>query len=210
MESRTDHLRALSSLADSRNKALNNSEIRAATSTTQKTTLSAALIENKPSSPTHEDLSKYELGDPNFEGEEADWSTTTTDSSSSGSSEGDEEGGIECDLSSKRFSSLGLGVSVVDHSDSTSSPYSTSPEYKPRPLPPLPVLRNPQPLPKMPGPNVPKPGPAKLSRNAGPEEWLEEAKQCHYLPEFVMKQLCEIVKEHLMEGASPMYLHDLC
>jgi hypothetical protein len=52
----------------------------------------------------------------------------------------------------------------------------------------------------MPAPNVPKPGPAKLSRNAGLEEWLEEAKQCHYLPEAVMKQLCEMVKECLMEG----------
>jgi hypothetical protein len=56
---------------------------------------------------------------------------------------------------------------------------------------------------KMPGPGVPKPGPAVLSRNAGPAEWLEQAMQCHYLPEHVMKQLCEIVKEHLMEGPSP-------
>lgn len=50
------------------------------------------------------------------------------------------------------------------------------------------------------------------------EEWLEElvilktqsfelqlisnirAKLCHYLPEDVMKKLCEKVKEHLMEG----------
>ncbi|KAK3680458.1 putative cell shape control protein phosphatase ppe1 [Podospora appendiculata] len=43
--------------------------------------------------------------------------------------------------------------------------------------------------------NVPKPGPAKLRPGAGLDEWLEEAKQCHYLPEPVMKQLCEIVKE---------------
>jgi serine/threonine-protein phosphatase PP1-1 len=47
---------------------------------------------------------------------------------------------------------------------------------------------------------VPKPGPAKLGPNAGLEEWLEEAKQCHYLPESAMKQLCEIVKACLMEG----------
>lgn len=47
---------------------------------------------------------------------------------------------------------------------------------------------------------VPKPGPAKLGPNAGLEEWLEEAKQCHYLPENAMKQLCEIVKACLMEG----------
>lgn len=47
---------------------------------------------------------------------------------------------------------------------------------------------------------VPKPGPAKLTAGAGLDEWLEEAKQCHYLPEPVMKELCEIVKEVLMEG----------
>lgn len=47
---------------------------------------------------------------------------------------------------------------------------------------------------------VPKPGPAKLGPRAGLPEWLEEAKQCHYLPENEMKQLCEIVKECLMEG----------
>lgn len=52
----------------------------------------------------------------------------------------------------------------------------------------------------MPAPNVPKPGPANLSARAGLPEWLEEAKQCHYLPETVMKQLCEMVKECLMEG----------
>lgn len=49
--------------------------------------------------------------------------------------------------------------------------------------------------------NVPKPGPANLRPGAGIDEWLEEAKQCHYLPEAVMKQLCEMVKEVLMEGA---------
>lgn len=49
--------------------------------------------------------------------------------------------------------------------------------------------------------NIPKPGPAILRPGAGLDEWLEEAKQCHYLPEAVMKQLCEMVKEVLMEGA---------
>lgn len=48
--------------------------------------------------------------------------------------------------------------------------------------------------------DVPRPGPAKLTPGAGLDEWLEEAKQCHYLPESVMKQLCEMVKEVLMEG----------
>ncbi|KAK0634898.1 calcineurin-like phosphoesterase [Bombardia bombarda] len=50
--------------------------------------------------------------------------------------------------------------------------------------------------------NVPKPGPARLRPGAGLDEWLEEAKQCHYLPEPVMKQLCEIVKEVLMEESN--------
>ncbi|KAK9414837.1 putative Calcineurin-like phosphoesterase [Seiridium unicorne] len=54
----------------------------------------------------------------------------------------------------------------------------------------------------MPRSSVPKPGPAKLTPNAGLDEWLEEAKQCHYLPEPVMKQLCEIVKEVLMEESN--------
>ncbi|CAK7224877.1 sporulation-induced protein [Sporothrix curviconia] len=49
---------------------------------------------------------------------------------------------------------------------------------------------------------VPRPGPAKLTPGAGLDEWLEEAKQCHYLPEAVMKQLCEMVKEVLMEESN--------
>ncbi|KAK1772674.1 sporulation-induced protein [Phialemonium atrogriseum] len=49
---------------------------------------------------------------------------------------------------------------------------------------------------------IPKPGPAKLRPGSGLDEWLEEAKQCHYLPEPVMKQLCEIVKEVLMEESN--------
>ena len=79
----------------------------------------------------------------------------------------------------------------------------------PRPLPetPRPLPEIPHPLPPTPllqaanmDSKVPKPGPARLGPNAGLEEWLEEAKQCHYLPENVMKQLCEIVKACLMEG----------
>ena len=48
--------------------------------------------------------------------------------------------------------------------------------------------------------NVPQPGPAKLKKNAGPDEWLEAARNCKYLSEAHMKQLCEIVKEYMMEG----------
>jgi hypothetical protein len=50
---------------------------------------------------------------------------------------------------------------------------------------------------------VPQPGPAKLKRNAGPDEWLEAAKDCKYLSEAHMKQLCEMVKEYMMEGKPP-------
>ncbi|KAK1999762.1 calcineurin-like phosphoesterase [Colletotrichum falcatum] len=49
---------------------------------------------------------------------------------------------------------------------------------------------------------IPRPGPANLSPNAGLDEWLEEAKQCHYLPERAMKELCELVKEVLMEESN--------
>jgi serine/threonine-protein phosphatase PP1-1 len=52
----------------------------------------------------------------------------------------------------------------------------------------------------MPDSKIPQPGPAKLKRNAGPDEWLEAAKDCKYLSEPHMKQLCEIVKEYMMEG----------
>lgn len=47
---------------------------------------------------------------------------------------------------------------------------------------------------------VPQPGPARISPGGGPDEWLEAAKQCKYLPEPDIKRLCEIVKEYLMEG----------
>ncbi|KAI8244873.1 Serine/threonine-protein phosphatase SIT4 [Colletotrichum sp. SAR 10_77] len=50
--------------------------------------------------------------------------------------------------------------------------------------------------------HIPRPGPAQLSPNAGLNEWLEEAKQCHYLPERAMKELCELVKEVLMEESN--------
>lgn len=50
--------------------------------------------------------------------------------------------------------------------------------------------------------SVPKPGPAQLRPGAGLDEWLEEAKRCHYLPEPAMKQLCEMVKEALMEESN--------
>ncbi|KAI9731398.1 MAG: hypothetical protein M1834_005304 [Cirrosporium novae-zelandiae] len=49
---------------------------------------------------------------------------------------------------------------------------------------------------------VPQPGPAKLTSGAGLDEWLEQAKQCKYLPERVMKELCEIVKAYLMEESN--------
>lgn len=57
-------------------------------------------------------------------------------------------------------------------------------------------------------PSVPQPGPARLKPNAGPDEWLEAAKNCKYLSEHHMKQLCELVKEYMMEGMpSPTHIH---
>ncbi|KAF2728490.1 serine/threonine-protein phosphatase 6 [Polyplosphaeria fusca] len=50
--------------------------------------------------------------------------------------------------------------------------------------------------------DVPQPGPARLAKGAGPDEWLEQAKRCKYLPEADMKRLCEIVKECLMEESN--------
>lgn len=49
---------------------------------------------------------------------------------------------------------------------------------------------------------VPQPGPAKLSRNAELDEWLEQAKLNKYLPERIMKQLFETCKELLMEESN--------
>ena len=57
---------------------------------------------------------------------------------------------------------------------------------------------------------TPKPGPAKLGPSSGLDEWLEEAKQCHYLPERVMKELCEMVKEVLMEGKERLSPWAMC
>jgi hypothetical protein len=80
--------------------------------------------------------------------------------------------------------------------------YQETPQETLESLPSLTRRRAPSapPLQRMPSEGVPRPGPAKLGPKAGLDEWLEEAKQCHYLPENVMKQLCESVKECLMEG----------
>lgn len=48
--------------------------------------------------------------------------------------------------------------------------------------------------------NVPQPGPAKLTKNSGIDEWLQCALQNQYLPEAIIKKLCETCKELLMEG----------
>jgi serine/threonine-protein phosphatase PP1-1 len=47
---------------------------------------------------------------------------------------------------------------------------------------------------------VPQPGPARLTSNSGPDEWLQAALKNQHLPEAIMKRLCEICKEILMEG----------
>ena len=58
---------------------------------------------------------------------------------------------------------------------------------------------------------LPQPGPAQLPNNAGPDDWLRQAKLCKYLPEGDMKKLCEMVKECLMEGeCHPGHIHVRC
>lgn len=61
--------------------------------------------------------------------------------------------------------------------------------------------------PAMPTPKVPQPGSAKLSKNSGPDEWLKCALNNQYLPEAIMKKLCEMCKELLMEGTYTLRLH---
>ena len=51
--------------------------------------------------------------------------------------------------------------------------------------------------------NIPQPGPAKLTKNSGIDEWLQCALQNQYLPEAIIKKLCEMCKELLMEGGDP-------
>ena len=53
---------------------------------------------------------------------------------------------------------------------------------------------------------VPQPGPAKLTGSSNPDEWLQCALRNQYLPEFIMKKLCEICKEYLMEGNNHSHL----
>ena len=81
---------------------------------------------------------------------------------------------------------------------STSSPLSAA-LHTPRP-PVLSLLPALPPLNMAPTVKVPQPGPARLPKGASVDAWLEAAKECKYLSEFHMKQLCEIVKEYMMEG----------
>lgn len=55
----------------------------------------------------------------------------------------------------------------------------------------------------MPDSKVPQPGPAKLTKGSGPDEWLKAALNNQHLPEAIMKKLCEMCKELLMEGRLP-------
>ncbi|KAK6541390.1 carboxyl methyl esterase activity protein [Orbilia ellipsospora] len=45
-------------------------------------------------------------------------------------------------------------------------------------------------------------GESGSTSGGGPDEWLEMAKKCKYLPESDMKRLCELVKECLMEESN--------
>jgi hypothetical protein len=142
----------------------------------------------------YDDLREYELDDQEYTIEEGSGLSSDTSGSSDLSEEANEEDLEEFPV----CHALPLPEIRVTTEFGVESPFIHQHPLQ-RPLPPLPTF----PLPlttKMPNPNVPKPGPAKLPPKAGLEEWLAEAKQCHYLPETVMKQLCEMVKECLMEG----------
>lgn len=97
------------------------------------------------------------------------------------------------DKSSERRSRQHRSQSHRHHQSTTNLGSLFSSTSTPQPLPDTPTK-------KMANSNVPTPGPAKLTKGAGLDEWLSEAMLCHYLPEAEMKQLCEFVKECLMEG----------
>lgn len=63
---------------------------------------------------------------------------------------------------------------------------------------------------KMPDKKIPQPGPAKLTVHSGPDEWLQCALRNQHLPEHVMKRLCEMCKELLMEGNFALILYQAC
>jgi hypothetical protein len=152
-------------------------------------------------SPIHENLDEYEWQQEGDQLDKEDDDSGSEDSNDSYHSDGEDEDEDYEDIVIPTISlyNFQLGPATQQSPPRLSPSYSVTPQradYRSvpsRPLPPLPTK-------KMANPNVPKPGPAKLSQRSGPDEWLEEAKQCHYLPEMAMKQLCEMVKECLMEG----------
>lgn len=148
-----------------------------------------------PPSPIHEDLRNYDLDDETYR--DVEQSSSGLSSSSSSGSDGSDTPKTEiverADEEPVEFPiRRGPSVSGIRVTRGVSVQRSSLPFFK--------FPASSPPPPKMPNPKVPKPGPAKLSPRAGLDEWLSEAKQCHYLPEAVMKQLCEMVKECLMEG----------
>jgi hypothetical protein len=147
-----------------------------------------------PQSPIYEDLRNYEFDDEAYGDLELS-SSGSSSSSSSGSASPTTEHVEHADEEPVEFPiRAGPSVSGIQVTNTVSIQRSPLPFFK------FPERTSP---PSMPNPKVPKPGPAKLSPRAGLDEWLAEAKQCHYLPEAVMKQLCEMVKECLMEGEQP-------
>ncbi|KAF3296360.1 putative carboxyl methyl esterase [Orbilia oligospora] len=79
----------------------------------------------------------------------------------------------------------------IDSSTSTSSRTPTAAPYIPRRPSAEPLTTGPMSL-----------GESGSSSGGGPDEWLEMAKKCKYLPESDMKRLCELVKECLMEESN--------
>lgn len=121
-----------------------------------------------------------------------DDSTSTTSTSSSSSNTGASGG------STTSSASFGSGpTSYAGFQDSIDSSVSNS-SRTPSAVPPVP--RRPSTTPSTTGPM--SVGESGSSAGGGPDEWLEQAKKCKYLPESDMKRLCELVKECLMEGES--------
>ncbi|KAK6349531.1 hypothetical protein TWF696_005816 [Orbilia brochopaga] len=82
--------------------------------------------------------------------------------------------------------------------DSIDSSTASTSSRKPTAVPVIP--RRPSTDPSTTGPM--SVGEGSSSSGGGPDEWLEMAKKCKYLPESDMKRLCELVKECLMEESN--------
>ena len=142
-----------------------------------------------------EDLRNYELDDPEL------FIDSPSNSSNESSGSDEEAGGVSICRASPSITARDDALSTSSATAAwVANTAEVTAKYIPKvTLPPFTFPFTSVP-PKMPNSGVPKPGPAKLSKKSQLPEWLSEAKLCHFLPEAIMKQLCEMVKECLMEG----------